>query len=189
MESELVCDGCGQVASPEHIAKRLRRLEWATRYRPVHIQTVLLGAAPADKDEEFFYAPNGRLAGEARLLAEAAGLLPSDQPKERLHTAFQRTGFFAIHVLECPYESNTAKSLANLLAERLPFAMTRIRRSLRPKRVAFTSPWLDPFLDEVTAQLAGFAMITNGGKAFRLDSAGESAEALLLRRQLAAEVA
>ena len=31
----LRCDGCGQAASPEHMARRLRRLEWTTRYRPV----------------------------------------------------------------------------------------------------------------------------------------------------------
>jgi len=95
---ELVCDGCGQLASAEHIAKRLRRLEWATRHRPLHIQTVLLGAAAPSEDTEFLYAPDGGLAGEAGLLAEAAGLAPADCPKDQLHAAFQRAGFFAIHV-------------------------------------------------------------------------------------------
>src|SRR5437899_12101620 len=40
----LPCDGCGQAATAEHIARRLQRLEWTTRYRPVHIHTLLLGA-------------------------------------------------------------------------------------------------------------------------------------------------
>ena len=182
-----MCDGCGQLASAEHIAKRLRRLEWATRHRPLHIQTVLLGAAAPSEDTEFLYAPDGGLAGEAGLLAEAAGLAPADCPKDQLHAAFQRAGFFAIHVLECPFESRGAKSLASLLAERVPFAMTRIRRSLRPKRVALTSPLLDAFLDQVTAQLIGFEIITNDGRAFRLHSAGDRAESGLLRRRLKAE--
>src|SRR5207249_10650226 len=41
--TDLPCDGCGQAASAEHIARRLRRLEWATRFRPVHIHTLLRG--------------------------------------------------------------------------------------------------------------------------------------------------
>lgn len=184
----LVCDGCGQVASQEHIAKRLRRLEWSTRHRPVHIQTVFLGAVVPERDEEFFYTPDGALAGGAQWLAEAAGLRLSG-PKEQLHAAFQRAGFFAIHVLECPFEDSSAKSLANLLTERLPFAMTRIRRSLRPKRAALTSPWLDPFLEQLRTQLAGIEIVTNAGKAFRLDSPAGSGEAILLRRTLAAEAA
>jgi len=40
----LPCDGCGQPASAEHIARRLQRLEWATRFRPIHIQALLLAA-------------------------------------------------------------------------------------------------------------------------------------------------
>lgn len=188
IDTGLVCDGCGQVASQEHIAKRLRRLEWATRHRPVHIRAVLLGAAAPESDEEFFYTRDGALSGEAQLLAEAAGLTPSD-PKEQLHAAFQRAGFFAIHVLECPFEDRGAKGIMDLLTERLPFAMARIRRSLRPIRVALTSPWLDPFLEQLQTQLAGFEIVTNAGKAFRLDSAAGSWEAILLRRRLAAESA
>ena len=69
----VVCDGCGQAASPEHMARRLQRLEWATRHRPIHIQTVLLGAAPPQTDGEYFYSPEGGFAGEAKLLADVAG--------------------------------------------------------------------------------------------------------------------
>src|ERR1700740_33549 len=43
IELPLRCDGCGQKASEEHLTRGLRRLEWATRYRPVHIHTLLLG--------------------------------------------------------------------------------------------------------------------------------------------------
>src|SRR5258708_87515 len=53
------CDGCGQTASAEHIARRLQRLEWTTRYRPVHINTLLLGAFSPQEERDFLYAPGG----------------------------------------------------------------------------------------------------------------------------------
>jgi len=183
----LVCDGCGQAASSEHIAKRLQRLEWATRYRPIHINTVLLGAAPALSDAEYFYSPEGGLAGEAKLLAEAAGLTSLDRPKEQLHVAFQRGGFFAIHVLECPFASGAGKSLADLLVTRLPLAITRIRRSLRPKRVAIISSLLDPFVNQLTAELAGCRITANAGKAFALDLRDAAGAVTLLQAALAAD--
>ena len=43
---EIVCDGCGRPATPEHIHERLARLEWATRFRPIHIQLLVLISAP-----------------------------------------------------------------------------------------------------------------------------------------------
>jgi len=46
----LVCDGCGQSADAEHIARRLKRLENMTRYRPIHIQALLMGAASPAED-------------------------------------------------------------------------------------------------------------------------------------------
>jgi len=70
----LRCDGCGQMGSPEHIARRLRRLEWATRYRPVHIQTMLLGGVAPREDAEFLYSPGEEFRGEAEILFHAVGI-------------------------------------------------------------------------------------------------------------------
>src|ERR1700756_2828815 len=53
----LLCDGCGLPASPEHIAARIRRLELATRFRPVHIGILFVLPAPPLKPEDDFYAP------------------------------------------------------------------------------------------------------------------------------------
>jgi len=72
-ETDLQCDGCGQAASPEHIAKRLQRLEWTTRFRPLHIGTLLLGAIAPRNDNEFIYSPAGAWDGEAKMLLDAAG--------------------------------------------------------------------------------------------------------------------
>lgn len=183
---ELVCDGCGQTASPAHVAGRLRRLEWATRYRPVHIGTVLLGAAAPRAEAEYFYSPESGLAGEAALLAEVAGLT-ADRGKDPLHNAFQRAGFFATHVLECPFEGSTPAGLTELLAKRLPSAIARIRRSLRPKRVALISAMLEPFAGQLSRQLPDCRILLNAEKAFRLDAQPGREEALLLQKALAVE--
>src|SRR6266571_3195402 len=70
----LPCDGCGQAATAEHIARRLQRLEWTTRYRPVHIHTLLLGAYSPLRDEEFLYASDGEFGGEAAQILDAVGI-------------------------------------------------------------------------------------------------------------------
>jgi len=186
---QLVCDGCGQAASPGHTARRLQLLEWATRYRPVHIGTLLLGAAAPSHEAEFFYSPEGAFSGEAAALAEIAAptqLAQLDRPKEQLHIAFQRGGFFATHLLECPVEPQSAVALADLLRARLPAAIVRIRRSLRPKRVALISAALEPFAEQLRSELPDSRILLNGAKAFRLEPGDSSGEVVLLRQALAA---
>jgi hypothetical protein len=55
---QILCDGCGQPASEEHFARRIRRLELATRFRPIHIQILFLAEAPPPRLENYFYSPN-----------------------------------------------------------------------------------------------------------------------------------
>jgi hypothetical protein len=185
----IVCDGCGQTAAPEHIARRLQLLEWATRFRPVHIATLLLGGAAPGADAEFFYSPEDAFAGEAALLCETAGLATMDKSKEQLHVAFQRAGFFATHVLECPVEPGSSAALAELIANQLPNAITRIRRSLRPKRVALISAHLEPFAQQLRSALPDCKILLNGDKAFRFELGDPSGQISLLQRALLSEPA
>jgi hypothetical protein len=185
----IVCDGCGQTASPEHTARRLQLLEWATRFRPVHIGTLLLGAAAPATDAAFFYSPEGTCVGEAAFLAEIAGIAMADKPKEQLHTAFQRAGFFATHVLECAIEPASKAELPQLVASKLPNAITRIRRSLRPKRVALLSVVLEPFAAQLRSALPECKIILNGEQAFRLESGDSSGQIAILRQLLTSEPA
>jgi len=173
----LVCDGCAQAASGEHIARRLRRLEWATRYRPVHIHTLLLGAFSPLVENEFLYAPEGEFRGEAALLLDALEIATAGKARDVIHAEFQRAGFFLTHVLECPMEGegNLPAGAQAALKERLAAVATRIRRSLKPKRVMVIAEQLSPLVDDIFALNLRCPVLLDGGKAFRLESgAGEN---------------
>jgi hypothetical protein len=173
----LVCDGCGQIASAEHIARRLQRLEWATRFRPVHIHTLFLGACCPLDEKDFLYAPGGEFQGEAALLLDAIGISTVGKSADAVHAEFQRAGFFLTHVLECPVEgvNNPPADLQRLLKARLPAAATRIRRSLKPKRVMAVTEALNLVAKDVLALDLGSPLLLDRGKPHRLvDSAGEN---------------
>jgi hypothetical protein len=167
-KSELHCDGCGQSVSPEHIARRLQRLEWTTRYRPVHIGTLLLGAVAPQNDSEFLYSPGG-WQGEAKLLLAGAGLVTEGKSAEATLAEFQRGGFFLTHVLECPLENSEAASFQQLAAARLPSVLARIRRSLKPKRLGPISLGLEQFLPALNSGELNCAILLDQGKPFALD--------------------
>lgn len=168
---DLPCDGCGQIASAEHIARRLQRLEWTTRYRPVHIQTLFLGGASPQKQEEFLYSPSEEFQGEAAALLEAAGVSTAGKRAEAVHAEFQRAGFFLTHVLECPVENESAATTAlpALMERRLTAVAVRIRRSLKPKRVVLISRALETILEKIAALQLGCPLVLDAGKPFALD--------------------
>src|SRR5216684_107651 len=167
----LVCDGCGQAAPAEHIARRLRRLEWTTRYRPVHIHTLLLGAFSPQEERDFLYAPGGEFKGEAGLLLDALGIATAGKAADAVHAEFQRAGFFLTHVLECPLDKNAGQEAeaAALLAKRLETVAIRIRRSLKPKRVMLVTEELGPVVEDILALDVGCPVLLDHGKPFRLE--------------------
>jgi len=77
----LVCDGCGQMASAEHIARRLQRLEWTTRYRPVHISTLFLGAFSPRDEKEFLYALEENFTGRQGCYWMRCEFPPREEPR------------------------------------------------------------------------------------------------------------
>ncbi len=173
----LVCDGCGQAAWGEHIARRLQRLEWTTRYRPVHIHTLLLGAFSPREENDFLYAPGGEFGGEAALLLDAAGIATAGKTRDAVLAEFQRAGFFLTHVMECPIEGEGGlpPDAHAALKVRLAAVATRIRRSLKPRRVIVVTEELAPFADDIFALNLGCPVLLDRGKPFRLESgAGEN---------------
>lgn len=178
--SAMVCDGCGQIASSRHLAARLRRLEWATRWRPLHIQTLLLGAAAPAQDAEFVYADAAEYGGEAASVLRLASIDRVGKSPDVIHHELQRAGIFVAHLLDCPVEGNCGggEVLAQLLAKRVPATLTRIRRSIKPKRVALVGPDLDSVLGSFTSEALGCDVILDDGKAFSLDGTAETVERL-----------
>ncbi|HWT88148.1 MAG TPA: hypothetical protein VN454_05040 [Candidatus Angelobacter sp.] len=173
---ELTCDGCGRGASSEHIARRLRRLELATRYRPIHVQAVFLGAqSPAD-DKNFLYSAETGFSGEAAALLRALGIQTEARDVEAVLAEFQKRGFVLTHVLECPAEpGRDTPNLADDLLRKLPSVARRLRGSLRPKRVILVSRELAPVLDGLKSAQLGGELVLNDGLPFDLaDSASVS---------------
>ena len=189
LSEPLLCDGCGQAASPEHTARRLRRLEWATRYRPVHIATLLLGAISPSSDDDFLYS--GKFQGEARALLDAAGVAVSGKPAEAVLSEFQRGGSFVTHVLECPLEAAQANnaSLESLLFQRVAAVAARIRRSLKPKRTILFSAELVAVASTLQDGNLGCPVILDSGKPFVVSAGSPDGPAARLRDLLAAAVA
>jgi hypothetical protein len=179
-EWSLVCDGCGQKASPEHLAARFRRLEWSTRYRPLHINALLLGAVAPSSDSEFIYADADHFGGEAAALLRVAGIETGGKAPEAIHHEFQRAGLFVAYVLDCPREAgaDSAGPLQALLERRISAMLARIRRSIKPKRLAVISPDLNPFLDKFRVGELNCGLILDGAAAFKLDESGEAVERL-----------
>jgi hypothetical protein len=151
----LRCDGCGQPASPEHIASRLKRLEWTTRWRPVHIGTLLLGALAPHADAEFLYA--GKFEGQAESALRAAGVSAEGKTAEATLTEFQRSGYFLAHAVECAPEAGAASraSVNALIEGRLAAVAARIRRSLKPKRIILVSAFPPAVLQALVASDLG----------------------------------
>jgi hypothetical protein len=188
-KTDLHCDGCGQAASPEHIARRLQRLEWATRFRPVHIGTLLLGAVAPQNDSEFIYSPAECSDGEAKMLLAVTGVTLEGKSADATLAEFQRRGFFLTHVLECPLEKGEDDSIQQLIANCLPAVLTRIRRSLKPKRLAPVSKWLQQFLPALTSGELPCTILLDREKPFALDGDLASEAAGRLREAVAAQSA
>jgi len=164
------CDGCGQTASPEHIARRLQRLEWTTRFRPVHIDALLLGAFPSEIDSEFLYAAPAVFEGEAARLLDALGLRHAGKPSDAVLSDFQRRGLLLVHVLECPPAAGAGNPtpFQILLEQRLPSMLTRIRRSLKPRRIVLVSGALEPLAGRFVESDLGCPVVLDNGKPFDL---------------------
>lgn len=151
--SATLCDGCGRPASAEHIAARIRRLELATRFRPVHIVLLILAEAPPPRVEDYFYYPaatRNERTGLSRVLfdelMQAAGI-PLGQGDASCLTAFQQSGLFLADSLECPVEDivpglrdGTARADPRELCDRCgPTIVQRVRLSYKPRCITLLS--------------------------------------------------
>ncbi len=164
------CDSCGIAATGEHLHRRTQRLELATRFRPIHIQVLLLALAPPLAMDDFFYNDNPGPAGrsaEAKPFTEAvlaAAGVPQDvkRGKDAL-AALQRAGWFVGYAVECPAEEwrgDSAASDAGIPARFAPSLILRVTRSYKPR-------WIVPIGGEMNVFVP--ALSASCGASLRLD--------------------
>lgn len=161
---EILCDGCGQAATQEHIARRLKRLENMTRYRPIHVQTLFLGAASPAEDREELYSTEGEFQGEGAEILRSLGIDRAGRSVEEVVAGIQRQGFLFTHILECPVSDSALRREA--LRRRLPSVLARIRRSYKPKRVVLVGAELAEFVTQITAASLDAEIVLHYGRPF-----------------------
>jgi hypothetical protein len=159
--SEIRCDGCGQIASAEHIARRLKRLENMTRYRPIHVQALFLGAMSPAEDRDHLYSAVETFHGEGTEALRALGVEQAGRSVAETLASLQRMGILLTHVLDCPVTDAAARREA--LQGRLPATLARIRRSYKPKRVVLVGAELSAYVTQITgADLDALVVLHNG---------------------------
>ena len=168
----IMCDGCGQAADQEHITRRLRRLERMTRFRPIHVQALFLGAVSPAADCEHLYSAEEEFRGEGAALLRALEIDLAGRGSEATLVEFQRRGYLLTHVLECPGEYCDAATLRSAMEQRIGATMARIRRSFKPKRVVLLGEGLEPFVARLkSGDLGAELLLTDAGQPFPLVTA------------------
>jgi hypothetical protein len=164
--ARILCDGCGQPADAAHLARRLKRLENMTRYRPIHVQALFLGAASPADDQEYLYSAQGEFAGQGVMLLRSLAVESAGRTVEATLADFQRRGYLLAHLLDCSQAFGNGAVGREELARRLPAMMTRIRRSFRPKRVLLLGHALMEFIPQFMAASLDATLVLRAGEPF-----------------------
>jgi len=144
-----------------------------TRYRPIHIQALFLGAAGPAEAGEYLYSAQKEFLGEGAGLLKALNVETSGRTVEATLTDFQRRGYLLAHVLDCAEEQGNGPIRREALARRIPTTLTRIRRSFKPKRVLLLGQELAEFIPQFMAAGLDAALILQDGKPFEWNRLGE----------------
>ena len=177
----LACDGCGQAASAEHIAARLRRLELATRFRPVHVGVLFVALAPSGHPEDEFYGrpqsqgflDNFLNALEIPSSAAEGATGATDSDLARL-AEFQHRGYYLAYLSECPVQNSASAEPANAMIARLsPTLVRRIRFNYKPKLIAPLGQEIAPLVEILRKADVGPILTQSDGQAFPVPVTGD----------------
>ena len=190
-----VCDGCGAQADGAHIRRRIERLELATRFRPIHIQVLLIDAAPPTRREDYFYHATNR--GDRSQssrdyfdeIAKCSGLTINPEMNEESTLAeFQHRGFYLAHVRECPAERTDEWDGA--LGRLGTVMIRRVEKSYKPKYIVLLSASLGKLIPQFERSEMRDRLILDHGKPFLSSlenfATGRSVPAVSLSDQLKA---
>ena len=179
---EIRCDGCGVVATPGHLRRRVERLELATRFRPIHIDTLILYPAPPVRPEDYFYRParsRDERSPHARaffdsLLAAAGGDLSAAKTEETLLAEFQRAGIFVTECRECPAQ-DAGISDSGPFVRMAPSLLRRVQFSYKPKRILLLSTDLALLIPVFRQAGLGENLLLRDGKPLDIPAVNDSA--------------
>ncbi len=198
--NSLRCDGCGLAASAEHIVQRLQRLEWATRFRPIHIQTLFIGLAPALLLEDDFYRPPEAEEFFETFLDTLAiprsGEQTASEPNRHESRVarlaeFQRRGYYLAWLCECPIESairgavpQAAADASDCLRRLGPTLVKRIQWNYRPKQLVLLTNELDPARELFAQAGIGGLLVLDRGQPLHLPASADPAGSSRFRAAL-----
>jgi hypothetical protein len=175
-----LCDGCGAQVDEAHIRRRIERLELATRFRPIHIQVLVLDDAPPSACEDYFYRATSSIRRSAQSqmffdeIAKSIGLQPAEAQREDATLAeFQRRGFYLAYAVECPVES--AERLAAAITRLARTVLLRLNASYKPRFVAPISAALQPVVSLLQNNSWAERLILHRDKPFDHPSRGIAA--------------
>ena len=190
MRPPILCDSCGEPASPEHIRERLARLELATWYRPVHIGLLLVCTAPPATLSDDLYAwdhqaasPEGRKFLEGLFLCVTTGT--ADSPSVQL-AELQRRGVYLSRLVECPLNPDslgTANKGEALAARYGPVLIKRIKFSYKPRQIALLAPTAFGIAEMLHNAELGAQLIAEG-QGIEIPSPGDAASIAHIRALL-----
>lgn len=186
--NSLRCDGCGFPASGDHIARRLARLELATRFRPIRIHTLFVGLAPEPRMEDDFYrSPDSNLALKTLLHALDIHSLPGQDDQTAISSGtdsrladFQRRGYYLTYLSECALdflsdavEPGRPACVDELITNLGPRLVKRIQLNYRPGRVVFLVKELDPLRKNLAAARADGLLVLADGEPLHLPAGND----------------
>ena len=135
-----------------------------TRYRPIHVQALLLGAMSPVEDRDHLYSAIEAFHGEGLEALRALGVERAGRSVAETLAGLQRMGILLTHVLECPVTD--AMALREALQTRLPATLARIRRSYKPKRLVLVGAEMAGCVTRITGANLDAVVVLHSGKPF-----------------------
>jgi hypothetical protein len=202
LSSAIVCDGCGLPASADHLAARLYRLEFVTRFRPIHIHTLFVALEPMARPEDDFYGPaESREFFDSLLLAlDISPHAGNDAEKPHAEPngavaciakllEFQRRGYYLTYLSECPASPQHPamprageKTVLECLSRLAPTLVKRIRFNYKPKHVVLLGTNLEPLIGIFDQAGIGPLLLLDHGAPLTIPKPGDAPSLTLFRR-------
>jgi hypothetical protein len=179
----MICDACGVESDDRHIRERIERLELATRFRPIHIQALVIDSAPPARIEDYFYRATKdrsvRSNGSRQYfdaLVSLNGAINDSESDEGVSLAeFQHRGMFLTYAVECPIADEGQLGVA--LRRFGPTLLKRVQISYRPKVVALLGPESQELIPGFQAAGWSDRVILDEGRPFVCPEQGDAADA------------